>query len=160
MNFLEPKDFPFLQTIKERFNDIKDEFLNTSAVSSPWIDKHLYEKGWDVIGLKYEGEVFAENKLKFPVTTEIFESLPVNVFTYGFSIMRPGCEIVPHRGKNHDVLRSHLCIQTNPDSHLIVNDEARNWTESEFLVFDDTELHAAHNRGTTDRVVVLFDFYK
>lgn len=160
MNFLSSSDYPFLETIKNGFNDIKREFLESSNISWPWVDKHLYEHGWDVIGLKYEGKVLPENTARFPITTSIFESVDAKVFTCGFSIMRPGCVIKPHRGKNHEVLRSHLCISTNPGSRLVVNDEERNWTEGDFLVFDDTELHSAYNRGTTDRVVVLFDFYK
>jgi len=161
MNFLNPKHFSFLQTIKKDFKTILDEYNSIFTKAIPWPDSRLYNKGWDVIGFKYEGQVPTEcsnNRILAPKTCELFESLDVDIFTYGFSILRAGCEIKPHYGHNHDVLRSHLCLYTNPDAKLIVGDESKDWVIGDFLVFDDTNLHSAYNKGTTDRVVVLFDF--
>jgi beta-hydroxylase len=159
-NFLDPELFPFLKEIKDGYKTIYDEFKSTPDISKPWGDTKLYGGGWDVIGFRYEGIDFPENKSVFPKTNEIFESLKDRLYTCGFSILRPGCEIREHVNYNHDVLRCHLCLYTNDNCALVVNDEARNWKAGELLVFDDTKKHSAYNRGDTERVIVLFDFYK
>jgi beta-hydroxylase len=161
VNFLDPKVFQFLKTIQDGFSTILDEYNTVQTKGVPWPELFIYNKGWDVIGLKYQGK-HREFRDMFPKTCEIFDSVKTpGIPTYGFSIMRPGCEIKPHKGYTElqgPVLRGHLCLTTNPDSRLVVNDEERNWEVGEFLIFDDLNLHAAYNRGTTDRVVVLFDF--
>jgi beta-hydroxylase len=159
-NFLDPENFPFLKQIKDNFQIIHDEFIKATDVSQPWEDELLYDGKWDVIGLKYENINILDFQRVFPKTTEIFNSLPNKIYTYGFSIMRPSCEIHPHVNIINYVLRGHLCLSTNDNCALIVNEESRNWQVGELLVFDDTMLHSAYNRGNTDRVVLLFDFYK
>lgn len=159
-NFLPPENFLFLKQLKDNFQTIYDEFMSTKDVSHPWDDELLYDGKWDVIGLKYENINIEDTQQLFPKTTEIFKSLPNRIYTYGFSIMRPGCEIHPHVNNINYVLRGHLCLTTNENCALIVNDETKNWQVGELLVFDDTNMHSAYNRGETDRVVLLFDFYK
>ncbi|MET8463577.1 aspartyl/asparaginyl beta-hydroxylase domain-containing protein [Micromonospora zamorensis] len=46
------------------------------------------------------------------------------------------------------------------DCALRVGDETRQWREGETFVFDDTVTHEAWNYGTSDRVVLLFDFVR
>jgi beta-hydroxylase len=159
-NFLDPELFPFLKTIKDGYQIIYNEFKSIQDVSSPWSDVDLYDGKWDVIGFRYNGVDFPENKKLFPKTNHIFESISDKIYTCGFSILRPGCNIHEHYNHNSDVLRCHLCLFTNDNCALIVNDESRNWKAGELLVFDDTKKHSAYNKGETDRVVVLFDFYK
>lgn len=160
MNFLDPNDFGFLKTIKDNFDIILADYHNISAKNCPWGDPTLYSGGWDVIGLKYEDNDIQENKALVPRMCNIFDSLPVKIYTYGFSILRSGCIINPHRGEITKILRSHFCLYTNPKASLTVNGESRNWTVGDFLVFDDCVEHSACNLGETDRVVVLFDFYR
>jgi beta-hydroxylase len=160
MNFLDPNNFNFLKPIKDNFQVILEEYNNVAHKSTPWMERYLHNDKWDVIGFKFDGKDFPENKILAPKTCELFESIDAKVFTYGFSILRAGCEIKPHVNDNHDVLRSHICLYTNPDAFLVVNNEARNWVVGDLLVFDDNNEHYAFNKGTTDRIIVLFDFYK
>ena len=160
MNFYDPSQFEFLKPIKDNFGIILSEFNAIKDVSMPWIEKDLYTGNWDVIGFKYENQDFPKNKELAPKTCEIFDALSDKIFTYGFSILRPGCEIKPHVNDITKVLRCHLCLYTNDKAALVVNEEVKPWTVGDLLVFDDTNLHSSYNRGETDRVVVLFDFYK
>jgi aspartyl/asparaginyl beta-hydroxylase (cupin superfamily) len=159
-NFLNPSDYPFLKTIKDAYPTILDEYNSVIADTQKWSESYLHNGKWDVIGFKFEGKDIPETKKIFPKTNQIFESLKDKIHTCGFSIMRAGCEIYEHVNDNHDVLRCHLCLITNPECALVVNDEIKKWEEGELLVFDDTNRHYAYNRGNKDRIIVLFDFYK
>jgi beta-hydroxylase len=159
-NFLNPDDYPFLNEIKNAFPIILEEYNSVSLNPQKWVEENLHNGNWEVIGFKYEGKDFNEAKKLFPKTNKIFESLKDKLYTCGFSIMRSGCEIYEHENHNHNVLRCHLCLTTNVDCALVVNGEAKQWTAGELLLFDDTNRHSAYNRGKTNRVIVLFDFYK
>lgn len=159
-NFLNPNDYPFLNEIKDSFNVILEEYNSVTAIPQKWMEQYLHNGKWDVIGFRYEGRDFPETKNLFPKTNQVFESLQDRLYSCGFSIMRSGCEIYEHVNHNHEVLRCHLCLKTNPNCGLVVNGETRNWVVGDLLLFDDTNKHSAHNRGDSDRVIVLFDFYK
>jgi beta-hydroxylase len=159
-NYLNPNDYPFLKKVKDGFETILEEYNSVTASPQQWMESYLHNGKWDVIGFKYEGKEIEETKKLFPKTNQIFESLKDRLHTCGFSIMRAGCEIYEHTNDNHDILRCHLCLITNPNCALVVNDEVKKWEVGELLLFDDTNRHYAYNRGITDRIIVLFDFYK
>jgi beta-hydroxylase len=161
-NFLDPNDFPFLKEIKNNFQLIYDEFNAVTTLTQPWMESHLHNGKWDVIGLKFNHQDISMAKNIYPKTCQVFDSFGDKVKTYGFSIMRSGCEIYEHIDEDHigtNILRGHLCLSNNPDCALVVNGEVKNWEVGELIVFDDTNPHSAYNRGTTDRIVLLFDFY-
>lgn len=72
--------------------------------------------------------------------------------------MAPGTQIKPHQGWVTTVYRAHLGLVVPEDCALRVGDETRQWREGKTLVFDDTVTHKAWNYGSSDRVVLLFDF--
>ncbi|WP_231925988.1 aspartyl/asparaginyl beta-hydroxylase domain-containing protein [Micromonospora echinofusca] len=78
--------------------------------------------------------------------------------TAGFSRMAPGTRIKPHQGWVTTVYRAHLGLVVPEDCALRVGDETRQWREGKTFVFDDTVTHEAWNYGSSDRVVLLFDF--
>lgn len=158
-NFLNPDDYPFLKIIQNGFSTILEEYNSATVTPQPWHEGG-YTGKWEVLGLKYHGKDVPETKILFPKTNEIFDLIKEKIHTCGFSILRPGCEISKHTDYDHNTLRCHLCLQTNPDCALVVNDEIKNWKVGELLLFDGLNTHYAYNRGKTDRVVVLFDFYK
>lgn len=159
-NFLDPNDFPFLEPIKNAYSSILEEFNSVTEKPIPWGGTDIYNHGWEVFGLRYRGADFPPVQQLFPVTFSILESVNAKIHTCGFSILKSGCEIYEHENDDHEVLRCHFCLKTNPDCAITVNGEVKQWKEGEFLIFDDTKRHSAYNRGTTDRVVILFDFYK
>ncbi|MEU7588207.1 aspartyl/asparaginyl beta-hydroxylase domain-containing protein [Micromonospora sp. NPDC049230] len=68
--------------------------------------------------------------------------------------------IKPHQGWVTTVYRAHLGLVVPQHCALRVGDETRQWREGETFVFDDTVMHEAWNYGTSDRVVLLFDFVR
>jgi ornithine lipid ester-linked acyl 2-hydroxylase len=111
-----------------------------------------------VIGLRFLGDNLPAQAFA-PITTKLCRDIP-GAWTFGFSIMQPGCLISPHRGYTKDVLRIHLGLHANGGSTIRVGDEETGWKEGELLMFDDTQVHSAWNRGATERVILLMDVYK
>lgn len=155
--FYNPSDYPFLKPIKDHWLYIRKEYELMKYAHIPWREK-IHNGGWFVIGLKFQGQDLPE-KEKAPVTSALCDAIP-GIQTYGFSIMKPGCEITPHEGYTGEVLRAHLGLHTNPNSQIEVSGEKRGWSMGELLVFDDTHTHSAWNRGVNDRVILLLDFLK
>lgn len=150
--------FEFLYPLSEHWEEIRNEYDRMDDLAKSWHEP-IYNRGWNVIGFMFQGNHFPNQKKLAPVTSGILDSVP-GIHTYGFSIMEPGCEIHPHVGYTSEVLRGHLALYCNPQASLKVGDEVKTWREGEVFVFDDTTLHSAWNRGKTNRVVLLFDFFK
>lgn len=137
----------------------------------PWLETDLYEgDGWRVSPLLtadlYRDGPYAElvpmferNVARCPRTVALLTGLPGCVLA-GFSLMKPGTHILPHHGSERGVYRCHLCLVDAEDSALAFGDDVREWREGECLVFEDTVMHEAWNRGSRSRIVLLADFQK
>jgi len=155
--FFNPELFPTLLPLKDHWMGIRNEYDLLKQTAIKWHES-IHNGKWDVVGLQFQGHELPGID-HAPVTSKLCKSIS-GIHTFGFSILRSGCEITPHRGYTGEVLRAHLGLYTNPRATLSVNGESRTWQDGELLVFDDTELHSACNHGTHDRVVLLIDFYK
>ena len=153
MNAL-PVEFFELQAHWENIRNEYDLLKNDHVA---WHEP-IHNGNWFVIGFKYQGQDLPI-KSKAPITSKLCESIP-NIHTYGFSIMKPGCEITPHIGYTDKVLRVHLGLYTNERASIRVEDETYTWKDGELFSFEDTKLHSAWNHGDRDRVVLLIDFLK
>ena len=149
-----PKQFLELQA---HWMQIRDEYDQIKNDRVSWHEP-IHNGGWYVIGFKYQGKDLPE-KSKAPLTTKLCEAIP-GVYTFGFSIMKPNCEIIPHIGYSGDVLRVHLGLYTNPQASIKVDGEKYTWEDGQLFVFDDTKVHSAWNRGDKDRVILLVDYLK
>ncbi|KAB2642727.1 MAG: aspartyl/asparaginyl beta-hydroxylase domain-containing protein [Verrucomicrobia bacterium] len=158
MSFLNTSHFPFLSTLEDHWKEIRSEYDAMAAQSIPWHEA-IHNGKWDVIGFRFQGHDILENQRHAPITTSICDQIP-GIFSYGFSIMKPGCEIKPHVGYTDAVLRAHLGLYSNPHAALQVGEEVCTWTPGKIFVFDDTTLHSAWNRGDSIRVILLFDFFR
>lgn len=158
MSFLHTPDFPFLTPLEKQWPLIRAEYETLASGAVQWHEP-IHNGKWNVIGFRFQDQDIPENKKKAPLTCKLCDAIP-GIHTYGFSIMEPGCEIEPHVGYTNQVLRGHLGLYSNPNSALQVGEETRSWQEGKIFVFDDTTLHSAWNRGTTKRVILLFDFYR
>jgi len=161
--FFNSEDFPYLRPLKENFHDILAEYNSATFSPAPFPYVNIYNEGWYVYGLKYKDVQISSICARFPKTWSVIQSVDAHIYTCGFSILKPGCEITPHDGSADSVegiLRGHLCLKTNPDCALTVGGITKSWVEGELLIFDDFTEHSAYNRGTTDRVALLFDFYR
>ncbi len=77
-----------------------------------------------------------------------------------FSRLKPGTHIRPHHGVFNTRLICHLPLIVPDGCAIRVGAEERAWREGELLVFDDSFEHEAWNRGTADRIVLLFEVWR
>ena len=76
--------------------------------------------------------------------------------------MAPGGEIEPHRDTNpaaqwpHKV---HVPLVTNPDVTFFVEDVGYHFGEGEAVEVNNMAFHAVTNRGTTDRIHLIFEYF-
>jgi beta-hydroxylase len=157
MSFLDPSSVEPLRLLAANWKPIRDEYDQIKNKAMQWPEP-IHNGKWDVIGLRFMGDNLPSQALA-PITTKLCNDIP-GVWTFGFSIMQPGCLISPHRGYTKDVLRIHLGLHVNSESAIRVGDEEASWNEGELLMFDDTQVHSAWNRGLSERVILLIDIYK
>lgn len=72
-----------------------------------------------------------------------------------WSVLEPGAELPEHHGPNRGVLRYHLGVSCGSASALRVGSRVVDYVDGQGVLFDDTEPHAAWNRGTTPRVTLF-----
>lgn len=155
--YLDPADFPYIATIEEAAAQVREECLALPAETfDPWVQREMYGTGWDLYGLIAWGHTLPASQQTCPATTAMLQRLP-GVQTAGFSRLRPGTHIKPHRGWVTNVYRLHLGLVVPGDCTMTVAGETRTWQEGRCLIFDDTSVHESWNRSTTDRIVLLLD---
>lgn len=156
--FYDPADFPAACVLEANYPAILAEFQHLSEHHfAAWPEKFLYGEGWSVFGFYDSGVRNAENCAICPQTAAVLDQLG-DLGRVGFSRMRPGTHIQPHRGKPKKKLRCHLAlIVPEGDAALRVESDIRKWTPGKCMVFDDRLEHEAWNRTQQDRVVLIVD---
>lgn len=76
-----------------------------------------------------------------------------------FSLLEPGCKILPHRGPFRGCIRVHLCLQAPGTDlcHIKVNNEQYIWKDGEVVAFDDTYFYSVENNSSSDRIILFLD---
>ncbi len=100
-----------------------------------------------------------------PITLRCLEAAPLmrmetrapNVL---FSQLLPGAHIRPHTGFINARLICHLPLIVPEGCALRVGNQERPWVRGKICVFDDTIEHEAWNRGTSRRIVLIFDVWR
>ena len=155
--FFDTSRFPFIRTLEEAYPVIRSEYESLQETHfQEWPEKYLYEDGWKVFGLWGFGHRLDENCQLCPETAKTLGQID-GLFQAGFSRLKPGTHIKPHKGRAKEQLRCHLGIIIPDGCALRVEDETRGWEEGKCLLFDDTVEHEAWNRGDRDRIVLLID---
>lgn len=158
--FLDPEQFPFLDGVRRRWREIRDEYLALPQDAfEPWVQREMYGQGWSVYGLVAFGTRIEAALADCPRTAQALAGVR-NLTTAGFSQMAPGTHIAPHEGWVTTVYRAHLGLVVPPDCGIRVAGQTRRWGEGDLLVFDDTVEHEAWNRSGSTRTVLLFDFVR
>ena len=155
--FYDNSVYPWTNLLIEHWEAIRSEYDTITDETILWPEA-IHNGLWSVFGIVQQGKDLNVKDLT-PITASICDTIP-GIWTYGFSILKPGCEIRKHKGYTNKVLRCHLGLYTNPDAAIEVGDESHCWQAGSVLVFDDTTHHSAWNRGTEDRVILLIDFKK
>jgi beta-hydroxylase len=156
--YFDPAQFDFTRALERHWLAMRAEFEALGAAAlTPWPERELYNRGWDVAGLHAFGRRLEENCARCPVTASLVEAIP-GMTTAGFSVLQPGAHILPHRGYTNEVLRCHLGLIVPAGCSMRVGSETRDWEAGRCLVFDDTVEHEVWHRGEAPRVVLLIDF--
>lgn len=159
--FYDPQQFAFTAQLERHWHDIYREYTAVQNRAIDWFERELYGEGWKVYGLFDfpHGRVLPENAALCPLTAGLVAAHIPRHGAAGFSILKPGTRIQPHRGYAGDFLRCHLALRVPAgDCGLVVAGTRRHWVEGRALVFDDRAEHAAWNATGEDRIVLLIDF--
>lgn len=154
---------PFTKDLAADFEEIKREFRKAAQneVFSLWPETYLYNKGWNVFGLRFQGQDVREAQEICPVSAAFIKKYDSLVDTFGFSSLSPGTILYPHTGYTDKVLRCHMGIDVpEGDCYLRVGGEKRQWKEGVVFMFDDTIEHEAWNKTDCDRIVLLIDVHR
>jgi len=138
-------------TIQNSIDHIREVYDEISSEAHEWVEKDLYNRGWDTIFLVDKQKIIRSTRL---------DPLIDGMINCAFSILRPGCMLKPHRGYDDyadHVWRSHLCLYSSADAGINVNGKDTMFEPGTFFTFDDTQLHYAWNHGKTDRVNFMYD---
>jgi hypothetical protein len=76
--------------------------------------------------------------------------------------MAPGGEILPHDDTNPAAKwphKIHVPLLTNPDVTFFVDDVGYHFAEGDAVEVNNMAVHAVTNRGTTDRIHLIFEYF-
>jgi aspartyl/asparaginyl beta-hydroxylase (cupin superfamily) len=75
------------------------------------------------------------------------------------SLNVPDSHLQPHCSVDSLRIRCHLGIEIPENCRIRVGSETRDWEQGKAIMFDDSFEHEVWNRGTTDRIVMIVDFW-
>ena len=95
--FYDPNMFEFTKMLEENTEVILKELSQLTETDFIAWPEDICETGWDVYGIYAFGRKLEENAKRCPETLKLIDSIP-NVTTAGFSSLKPGAHITPHKG--------------------------------------------------------------
>lgn len=159
--FHDTSKYSFVPDLEAAWKDVYEEYCTVQNEVEDWVERDLYNNGWQVYRL-FEfphGEPIQSQCVKCPKTTAVIRSCFPHHGVAGFSILQPQAVVCPHQGYQGEFLRCHLGLSIpQGDCLLEVNKEQRFWQAGKAMIFDDRLPHAAWNRTSEHRVVLLVDF--
>ena len=154
--------YPFLNILKHNRQHIKNETLRIIEDDwRVWPETYLYanKNAWKVFPFYGFGFWVKKNCLHAPILCDIIEQIP-NVKTASLSRLAPGTKLTPHQGwaalSNH-VLRCHYGIDVPDGCSIGCDGEIAPLYEDDIVVFDDSKMHYAENKGDRPRIVLILD---
>lgn len=150
-------DFPWLSSITEKWESIRDYALSRDYLYSTYRETHIYQGQWTIYGLRNTMTKWARSDR---IMDPIFNLLPFQPFISTFSCLHPGLEIRPHTGFTDDVIRFHLGLVCPQNVGICIDGIDHSWEEGHWLIFNDRATHSVWNRGAEKRYVLIADFYR
>lgn len=173
MSIYSTKDFPQFSHIRGHWKTIRDEYLAVEHLAEKWppqafrgtpVDGHdgVVDNNnghWDFLPLYIDGKWLVSEEI-CPETQKLLKDIK-GLWLAGFSILRPSCEIFPHRGPEEpEVFKYHLGLIANPGPWLNIGGQEYHWKEGYDVIFDDAIEHFAKNPTDKTRVVLMVDISK
>ena len=154
-------DTPWFAGLSSRYPTIRREWdaFAASGGALPRIEEVLTEDqgndgAWHAGLLVVRGRAVPAMGERFPATIAAVRTIP-GLLAALWSVLEPGAELPAHAGPNAGVLRFHLGIVSNDLAALSIADTVVPYEEGQGVLFDDTAIHAAWNRGTNPRVTLM-----
>ncbi|MBU6260171.1 MAG: aspartyl/asparaginyl beta-hydroxylase domain-containing protein [Burkholderiales bacterium] len=164
--YLEVSDFPELRPLAQHWQRIRAEALALSEqgaikASERYDDagfNSFFKTGWTRFYLSWYGAPHPSARALCPYTTGLLASIP-SVKAAMFAALPPGGRLVTHRDPYAGSVRYHLGLVTPPgdDCYIEVDGQRHVWRDGEPVMFDETFLHHAENRGPSNRIVLFCD---
>jgi aspartyl/asparaginyl beta-hydroxylase (cupin superfamily) len=172
------EDFDWVSEVEAATDEIKRELIALLAgddAFAPYVrsdpnapppSNHLLDSDdWGALHLFLAGKPHPDNAARCPATMAALAKAPMPVIGGRspmalFSRLKPGAHIKPHHGVLNTRLICHLPLIVPDGCGIRVGAETRAWREGELLIFDDSFEHEAWNRGSADRIVLLFEVWR
>lgn len=176
--FYERGEFDWLAAVEAAVPAMQRELraiLSTSNDFSPYVESQpdrpmpanplRGDPAWGALYFWKNGERIETNAARAPATMAALALAPRPQIAMRspmalYSRLTPGTHIQPHHGLLNTRLICHVPLIAPPGCALRVGNEIREWREGETLIFDDSIEHEAWNRGSADRVVLLFEIWR
>jgi beta-hydroxylase len=164
--FIDVAAFPQLAPLRENWTMLRDEALRLfdegyirGAAKYNDIGFHSFFKGgYKRFYIKWYAESPPSAKALTPKSVALIESIP-SVNAAMFAVLPPGAKLGAHRDPYAGALRYHLGLAT-PNAEtcsIAVDGQHYHWRDGEDIVFDETFVHSAENRATSDRLILFCD---
>lgn len=166
------KRWAFQDILEESWKVIRAEYEGIGDQRFQAVASLSNVRGWGAFPLFLLGQKHPENCLMAPRTTELVMRIPY-MTSAGFAVLQPDVLYQKHidtypasfhalikarwGGSIQENRRLHLPLIAK-NSSLIVENDAVELQEGKTIVFDNSRMHAAHNRGGTARAILLIDF--
>lgn len=159
-----PSFAPLFEDLKTHYPTCAQEAqqLHQQGLYTPWNEKYLHNGQWWVYGIFWQGKP-TPTAAHSPFTLSLLEPWINCIANAGFSLMEPGCQISPHTGYTHEVIRLHvplLCPKDQERCAIQVGHQIVHYTLGELILFDDTQRHSAWNHTQEPRIVLLIDLLR
>lgn len=169
--------FPWIASLEAATEAVREEaraILDAEGALQPFLKFDSEEQvgqylgrgdappAWDAYFFWRDGVRDGAHHAQCPRTSALLESLPlVRIREHApeicFSVLAPGTLILPHTGVSNLRVVVHLPLIVPADCAIEVGGQVHAWREGEVVVFDDTFVHQAWNRGPSRRVILLMD---
>lgn len=164
-HFFDPKDFPWVEHLREHREVILEELSALMALDDkalqPYFNQGLVHprRSWKSMGFYFWSLRMHRNCEACPRIAALLDSIP-HLTAASLSVLEPHANINPHHGDTDAIVRGHLGLVIPaglPDCGFQVGPEIRAWKEGEVLLFCDAHIHTAWNNTDQRRLLFLFD---
>jgi hypothetical protein len=132
-----------------------------------WPEKHLYTEtmSWKIIPFYGFGKWIMDYCDFCPNIYSFIKHLP-HLKTASLSKLSGGTKLTPHKGYgnlSNNIIRCHFGIDVPDYCYISVKktdtspEEIKYQNQNEWLLFDDSKTHYAHNTSNKDRIILLID---
>jgi aspartyl/asparaginyl beta-hydroxylase (cupin superfamily) len=158
-----PSEFAWTREIFDNFNIIKNELLEFSETSNLEAQPQgLTDRGrWNVLYFYAGGRRVDATTTACPLTAGIIDLMPGagRAGQAYLSVLRGDTHITRHFGPTNTRLRCHVGLVVPDGARIRIGEETYRWEEGKCLIFDDSFDHEVWNEASSERVVLIVDFW-